>query len=340
VKILYAAGNRVGSDLQLSRFLHRTSHEVKVAAYIRSSQSLKHIDWTLDALDHIYSNKSTKLKELFGHDRVPPAGIREVESWVRDIDEFGPELVISDMEPVSAHISKALGIRLWYCSPIHLLDGIEWERGQRRYRSLLENMRKYLERMPKAERKLIYSPFGDVEMRPILREGYEWVRPYHYYILDRKGGNNKVAVINDRDRISILSKILNCIAPFDLKLYSSFSYNLSHVECFDFYNLREYKEMLSKCCWLFTTGETSIISDAIYNNINKLCISPRLDDVESLLNAILCRWYGIGEDVGQVERMGEYSVGVIERTIGGVRGGWHLSIQRRKTLDEMIGEIE
>ena len=54
MRILYSAGNRVGANSQLSRFLQHvgSKHEVKIAAYLRSSESIPHIDWTLDALHY------------------------------------------------------------------------------------------------------------------------------------------------------------------------------------------------------------------------------------------------------------------------------------------------
>ncbi len=74
-------------------------------------------------------------------------GMQEIELLVEEVAEFGPDLIICDYEPIMANIAKAMDIRLWYCSPIHMLDGIDWKYGQLKYAGLLENTRKNLTRM-------------------------------------------------------------------------------------------------------------------------------------------------------------------------------------------------
>jgi hypothetical protein len=307
-----------------------------VAAYLKSSESVDHIDWTLDALTNKYSRNARRdLVELFGHTNVPSVGIDEVETLIREIDDFEPDLVICDFEPIVANIAKSMGLRLWYCSPIHLLDGVEWEPGQLRYASLLAKTRQTLLKLPEAEKTFVYSPFGDVFFRPNLRQGYEWVRPYHCSV-EKNVEESGIAVVRDLNRISVLSKILNCIPPFDLTLFSPFSYNLSHLETQNICNVERYRLALSNCKWLFTTGETSFISDGIYNKINRLCIAPDLADPEALLNSILCRQYDIGDDIGQVEYLESYAVEAVENSYNNDKIVDYLSAQTRETLHERI----
>jgi len=340
MKILYSAGNRVGAGLQLYEFLKSTNHEVKVAAYSKSSQLLTHIDWTLDALFHKYSIcDRVKLTELFGTYNIPLSGTKEAQILISDIDDYAPDLVICDGEGLVANIAKSMGIKLWYCSPLHLLDGIKWERNQRRYLSSLEGTRKFLYKLPIADRTLVYSPFGDVHMRPILKEGYEWVRPYYHSIEGRSERSKRIVIIRGADRISKLSKILNCIAPFDLTMFSAFSYDFSHLDTRNINCLKKYGQMLSECSWYFTTGETNHVADAIYGEVGRICITPNLEDPETLLNAILCTSYNLGDDIAQVERLGKFAVEVIEESIKNPRTNKdYLSIQNRKTLDELVGE--
>jgi hypothetical protein len=272
--------------------------------------------------------------ELFGHSRVPAVNLDMVVKLMEDIRDYEPDLIICDGEPIVSHIAKSLGIRLWYCSALHLLDGIEWSCGQMRYFSLLDKTRRVLGRLPEAERTFVYSPFGDVGFRPTLKKGYEWIRPYYYDV----GGTSNlegIAVIRDDDRISILSKILNCIPPFNFTLFSPFAYNLSHLESGNIFDVEKYKVALSNCRWLFSTGETSFISDAIYNGVERLCIAPRLDDPEAMLNAILCKLYNIGDDVGQVEYMEQYSVDAVEASYNN-KSVDYLNMQDRKYLHEVI----
>lgn len=308
MKILYSAGNRVGADSQLFRFLKKCDHEIKIAAYVKSSESLYHIDWTLDALYHNYSKVDReKLFDLFKSNNIPRVGMKEIELLVEEIADFSPDLIICDYEPILATIATAMGIELWYCSPVHLLDGIKWKYGQLKYNGLLENTRKNLSRLPKANKTFVYSIFGDMVNAPELKYGYEWIRPYH---IDATSSNNDigVAVIPDSGRISELSKILNCIPPFCFTLFGHSTYNLSHLESINLSSINTYSKVLSNCRWMLSTGETSFLADAFYNKINKVCLAPNLNDQEALLNAILCEYYKFGDDVAQVEYLEQYSV--------------------------------
>jgi hypothetical protein len=340
MKILYSVGNRIGGDIQLKRFLSHNEHEIRIAAYLRSSGSLTHVDWTLDAICHKYCRGSREaLKELLGHAGAPHAGLEEITKLMEEIYAYGPDLIICDGEPIIANIAQSFNIKLWYCSPLHLLDGVQWDYGQLRYFSLLDKTRKALSRLPKAEKTFIYSPFGDIFFRPILKNGYEWIRPYYHDV----GGSRcleGIAVIRDPERISILSKILNCIPPFNFTLFSPFSYNLSHLESKNISDVERYKVALSNCKWLFSTGETSFISDAIYNSVERICVAPSLNDPESLLNALLCRYYNIGDDVGQVEYMKQHAVNEVEKSYRKICKPDCLSIQDRFYLHEKINYEE
>lgn len=307
MKILYSCGNRVGANLQLQRFLENTSHEVKVAAYLKSSQSLNHIDWTLDALSHPYNrNDRNELAQIFGQQNIPAVGVEEVELLISDIHEYEPDLVICDFEPIVSHIASSLGLRLWYCSPVHLLDGIVWPSGWMRYAGLLAKTRQTLLKLPKSEKTFIYSPFGDLSNPPQIREGYEWVSPFAK-IGDKNSENIGIAVINCLTRISILSKILNCVPPFNITLFCPVEYRLSHLEVQNIENIENYQWSLSNARWVFNTGETSLIADALYNRVASLCISPSLDDPEEMLNASLCHAYQLGVDVGRIEYLEKYA---------------------------------
>ncbi|HVI41038.1 MAG TPA: hypothetical protein VM577_10280 [Anaerovoracaceae bacterium] len=340
MKIVYGAGNRIGGNQQLFRFLsHCSDHQIKIAAHIKSSESLSHIDWTLDALYHNLTPKQPQeLIQLFGHSGLPKINLKEAEILIQEIDEFGPDLIISDGEPIVAHIAQALNIRLWYCSPLHLLDGIDWQRGDLRYLSLLENTKKFLSKLPPAEKKLIYSPFGDLINAPKLRPGYEWIQPYTYLIDKKPESGKNIAVVQDKTRLSKLSKIFNCLS-FDLTLFTCFSDRFSHLQIAPADDIELYKEALSKCNWYLSTGETSYIADAIYNSVKRVCIIPNLIDPESLLNAVMCKLYQLGDDLAQVELMDKYSVEEIEKSQNRKSAERYIDKVSTKKLDEKVKEL-
>jgi hypothetical protein len=162
-RILYAAGNRPGANIQLSRFLQRASDfDVYIAAYASHGQ-LPTIDWSLD----IFAKETPKETNHL------------IQNIKKDIIEFAPDLVISDGEFIIPAITDELKIPLWSCSSLHLLDGCAWDHSQIKSRSYLYQTNSLLASMPKAQYKFAYSPFCDISMRPILKQGYEWIRPYY-----------------------------------------------------------------------------------------------------------------------------------------------------------------
>lgn len=314
MKIVYSAGNRVGADHLISRLLAKQSNEIKIAAHLKSSNSLSHIDWTLDAIYNKYTGcDRAKLVDLFGHTNLPMMGFDQAVQLIQDINDFQPDLIICDYEPIMANIAKTLGVKLWYCSPVHLLDGIKWGQGQIRYSGLLDNTRKTLSKLPKPDRIFVNSPFGTIQDGPELKPGYEWVIPETRKLsLDKYGTG--MCVTNDSDRVSELSKILNCIPPFDLVLFSNHKYDLSHLESYLISEKNNYWRAVGGADWMFCTGETSFIADAAFNGVSRLCVAPDLSDPEALLNAILVQLYGLGDDVTQVEYLERYSVEAIEES--------------------------
>ena len=338
MKILYSAGNRIGANSQLCRVLTSLSkkHTIRIAAYIKSSHSLAHIDWTLDALYHnkIAKRNSCQLRSLFGHSNIPVVNIENAKKFLSEAIKFEPDLIISDGEHVSAHIAKTLGVELWYCSALHLLDGIDWSRGQLRYTSLLENTRKSISKMPEPDKIFVYSPFGDVAFRPILRTGYEWMQPYHITGIDGHKQYNNICVINEYERFSSIVKILNSLTE-KVALVSPHSGSFNNIDLFLSNDEESYKKLLGGCEKVFTTGETSYVADALYNNKN-ICISPSLNDPETLLNAILVREYSVGSDVAQIELMDFFALDELEKAFSKENKTDFLSKQEHPKLHERI----
>lgn len=340
MRILYSAGNRVGSNSQLIRFLTKLSkeHTIRISAYVRSSRSLPHIDWTLDALHHnvLPKRKAHLLRDLFGHNDIPSINLDNVTVFLTEIDYFEPDIIICDDEPIAAHIAKALDVELWYCSPIHMLDGIEWDRGQLRYLSKLRCVRDRLRKLPEPNKKFVYSPFGDVKFRPILKEGYEWIPPY-FTKADGTTNHEYICVINDFDRFGALTKIINS-SRYDIALISPYDETFSNMKHYSVDNEDEYKNLLGGCYKMINTGETSYMADAIYNN-KSICVTPSLNDSEALLNAILVKEYSIGSDLAQVELTDKFALEEVEAALDRKDNMDVLSKQERLFLHERINTL-
>jgi len=175
MKILFGAGNFIGSNIMLSRFLqHAQEHEIRIAAHYRNNQYLKSIDWCLDAL-------SVRCEKNYFKDKYgiagPPVDHFLTDMIINDLLEWGPELVISDCEFFTAMVAKVLEVPLWYCSSMLQITGIEHEKKELNTK-IMDTTKLYLDSLPRGDTYLVYSPLCDIAARPILKRGYEWVRPY------------------------------------------------------------------------------------------------------------------------------------------------------------------
>ncbi len=299
MKILYSAGNRIGAASQLTRFLEsvKDGHEIKIAAYLKSSSiGLSNVDWTLDALFHPFSGKKS-VSSILGYTGAPKVNHILFEKLIEDIDNFSPDLVICDGEPIISNIAFSLNLRLWYCSPLHLIDGIMWEKKQKKYQALLDLTRKMLMWLPKPDKYFIYSPWGDnINNLPIIKEEYEWIQPY-FIQCKMNSGAESIVVCPDYSRINKLTRIFNSLST-DIKVISE-----SNINC------------LQNCNYYFSAGETSYLSDALYNNISNICLIPNLQDSEALLNVIMCERCNWAKDVGQLELINTNAVDYLYKII-------------------------
>ena len=296
MKILYGAGNRPGANLQLKRFLGHCNLDIRCAAYFHGSDLLECVDWTLDALQSNNSYDKGKLNSLFGYEGAPHIDYNHAQILLEEVYAWKPDLVISDAEPITAHIAKALELRLWYCSPLLLINGIEWERKQHKYSFAIKKMYKTLQTLPQAERKLVYSPFCDISMRPRLKDGFEWCKPY--------------------SETESFGKI-NTMSPQRVE-----------NDCF------KYIQQNLKNNQVLTTGETSFVADAIYSGYN-IAVAPAISDPESLTNASLCEYYFLGSDLGEIETSIEYAQHQFDRFLTRPFTN-ALSIQDWKCLHEIL----
>ncbi|MFA5758977.1 MAG: hypothetical protein WC942_06445 [Clostridia bacterium] len=81
-------------------------------------------------------------------------------------------------------------------------------------------------------------------------------------------------------------------------------------------------------CGYFTTGETSFVSDCIYTN-KPIFIGPHPKELEQLLNAQLCEWYGVAKNIGRF-----FNISFLEKAVEPPYPEYKLSIQEWKQLHE------
>lgn len=271
---------------------------------MNSSQSIKHIDWLLDSL---YQNTSSS-KEVQNHfkNEFPfQINLELLKCFENDIEQFAPDLIISDSELVSALIANKLGIKLWYCSPLHLLDGLEWKKFELKYTDCLYKTRKFLRYFPEADRKFIYSPFGNLNISLQIKKGFEWITPYYLNkVSNDEFGFENLFVCSDKDRFV---DILNIVK------FSRHKVGLTSLLESDNVDGR-YQKLLSNINTVISSGDTSCISDALFN-YKSLTVAPSLKDAESLVNAVLVSNLKLGFNIGQFELMDKFALEEFELSL-------------------------
>lgn len=195
MRIIYSAGNRIGANNQLARFLENNkNHKIKIAGYNNSTYSIRNVDWNLNSIH---------LTSIFYTDAIHSLRYESnnIESILKDVANFNPDLIISDSEHIFGHIANEISVPLWYCSPLNLIEGIHWPKSRPIYSYLFNQYKKHL--LPKANKYLIYSPFCDILNTPIIKENYNWVRPYY--------SNDIKISIDENIRKPILNDILKYV---------------------------------------------------------------------------------------------------------------------------------
>ena len=270
MRIVYSLGKRHSANFQALDFLRATNGLaiVKIAAYVSCVDGyLPKIDLNLDAVSYDKKNISLIYNE---------------------IEKFDPDLIIVDGETILASLANMMNIELWSLSSLHILDGVILENGQKsKYKHLVSYTRKVLQNI-KANRKFVYSPFGDLYAEPPLRDGYEWVSPRLPY----KVINKATAILTDSTRKAKLARIIS---------------NLDNrFEFCDF-------GCVSENSVVFSLGESAIIANALKNN-NYVLVAPNVsNDAESVINSMIINEYGLGNDLGQIEFMDKYAVQIINK---------------------------
>lgn len=263
MKILYSLGKRHSANFQALDFLQSSQQfEIKIAAHVSCIDGyINQVDWNLDALK--YDKKV-------------------ISTIYAGIESFEPDLVIIDGEPIIAKLAHMLNVPIWSISALHLIDGVYLENGQKsKYKHAVSSTRDLLSDINPV-RKFVYSPFGDLDAEPALKDSYEWISPS----LPCSIINKRAAILTDSVRKPKLARIL------------------SHTDCkFEICTPNQ----VSTNSIVLSMGESAIISNALENN-NYIIVVPNVMDAEAVFNAVLINEYGLGIDFGQIEHMDRYAI--------------------------------
>lgn len=307
MKILYAASNNLNAKIQLTRFLKAmqgSKHQIKVAAFKLSSPEGINIDWTLDCLLNIYR------PELMTLDND------NLRIYYEQVKYYEPDLIISDLEYFTSYIANVLNIKVWQCSSS--LVNIAMERSEKYNLGVFKHFSFLIERdeeqknrtlnlLENSNGNFVYSHFGDTEAPPKIREGFEWVRPYHqvgkynvpcqHFIIGAIPDGNK-------ELIAFLRK-----QPDAVVFVESPSETYSELRVKDIKNAEEYFCNLQNCGYFLCQGQTSFLADAYYNGKWSI-IYPDYEDAEAVLNSAISRHLKLSRIIDLDEKLGNRALDI------------------------------
>jgi hypothetical protein len=284
LKILYAAANNKNALIQLSRFIKAmegSKHSIKIAAYKSSSPPNISIDWTLDCLLNIFNpNHITLDNDNF-------------ITYFNQVKHYNPDLIISDLEYFTSEIASNLGTTLWQCSSsiinYALTNTYKYDLGIfKKYAFIFNRNPLHIQRMiniqDNSNCNFIYSHLGDSLNSPEIKDGFNWIRPYHKIgkssILCK---HNMVAGIlgNNKSIINLLKHYNDSVCFTD---FVDESYENPIIKNIN--NEEEYFCNLKNSNLFVCEGQTSFLADAYYNNKHSVVLT-NFDDPECIINTTI-----------------------------------------------------
>lgn len=299
MKILYAASNNQNAKIQLSRFLNAVdkTHQIKIAAYKKSSPKGISIDWTLDALLNIYRPDLLTLHN------------DNLSIYYDQVKSFEPDVVISDLEYFTSYVANDLNITQVQCSSSMINFALERKYNLKLFKFHAHSLNRdalHTQRtvnvLDNSNCNFVYSHFGDMENAPSLKEGFEWVRPYHraakdyvpcqHFITAGLSGSNK--------------RVLDALKKYPDSVVFMEGCHEQHANLLvkDIGIADEYYCNLRNSNIFVCQGQASFLADAFYNGKFSL-IYPDYEDAESITNSHLADQLGSGRIVSHESNLAD-----------------------------------
>jgi hypothetical protein len=294
MKILFAISDRPSAWLQASVVLNelRPHHQVKLAGYKSLYPHLKKIDYNLSSLKISSENIGKKYNIT-----LTPCDHEVFKSYLKIIYDYSPDLIISDHEEYTLAAAHILKIKSWNVSPLNLI--YHWFPVAMRYHYdfLLYYYKRQTLRYNRdffwGDMNLTYSPLCHMKIPMDWRlNKITWVQPAMPSInyIDQP-----ISILNTFQRPDLESYfdqvpgIYNQINPDPHKVIVSNKINFSTGESGYLYGMLLNKDR---------------ITDPEY----RVHVVPNLNDIETVMNAVVIKNNQIGNDLGQIENMKEHSI--------------------------------
>lgn len=319
MKILFSIRNNPGACIQVKRVIDKLDkrHDVRIAAWNDSSYCFDNVDYIFDACyqETPSVNVSSKIKNLYKWSGYPASATQfSLIDLYESVNEFKPDYVISDFEPLSYSLAKSCKAEFRWCSANHLYDGVFLNKYEKfmTYFDVLSGMYDaFVTKWPKAK-TYILSPFRYLKYKK-PNEGYAWITPVY---VKEKVSNEKtkvVAYLSDMSRVEKLTKIVAGLST-KVVLFRPKGFQTDLVENYDLQDEETYSRHLYSCDSIFTDGDINAISDGVMN-CKKIVIAPKLNQYDALIHSSAINEYGYGFECGQVEKMENWGLFELERKL-------------------------
>lgn len=300
MKILYAASNNQNAKIQLSRFLNAVGdkHQIKIAAYKKSSPKGVNIDWTLDALLNIYRPDLLSLHN------------DNLNIYHEQVKSFDPDVVISDLEYFTSYVANDLNVTQVQCSSSMINFALEKKYNLKLFKYYAHSLnrdtmhtQRIVNVLENSNCNFVYSHFGDMDVPPELKEGFEWVRPYHqvakdyipcqHFITAGLSGSHK--------------RVLDVLKKYPDSVVFMEDCHEEHANLLvkDIRIVDEYYCNLKNSAIFVCQGQASFLADAFYNGKFSL-IYPDYEDAESITHSHLADYLGSGHVISNSDDMSPF----------------------------------
>lgn len=294
MKILFAISDRPSAWIQASIVLSelKSKHEVKFAGYKSLYPHIKNIDFNLSALKISKDNIGKKYNIT-----LSSCNFNVFNSYLKYINDFAPDLIISDHEEYTLAAGHILNIKKWNVSPLNLIYhwfpmGMRYQYDYLLYYYKRRTLR-YNREFFWGDLNMTYSPLCHMKIPMDWRFGkIRWINPFvpKVTLIDEP-----CSILNTHPRPSLeesfdqIPNIYNQFNPSPFNLTVSKNIN-------------------------FSSGESGYLYGLLLNSKHmknhkgyRVNICPNLNDIETIMNAVVIKNNRVGKDLGQIEKMEKYS---------------------------------
>ena len=312
MKILYSIHNNINSTYNAKKIIEQLSnkHTIAIAAFSLANKYFKDIHWNLSSayvMSTIPYNKYI-LNDLFENVTIPILNENVGKILLNQVAYWNPDLVISDNESILRCVANKLNIPLWGVSGS--LAHRAYMFGSYKTYFKVWNQKKWFRDAtlspdkPVSDKYIYYSPFELHNKQLRTKFNLEKVSPTVELNIN-SASDIHVSVLSKK-RLLKLKSLIN-------KLSMDYKISIAHHDLkddFPFCSSVDTENVSSP--FTITCGNSTEIAYSLKKKSSILVI-PDLKDLESCFNGSAIKVLNYGDELGQIELMGKYSLDYVEK---------------------------